>query len=191
MNTKPLARWVQVHTVQFLRFLHSIRVPIHPHFDQVKEKKSGQIVALKTIELEEGESMEDALVEIRVLRDCDSPYVTKYINCYRQGFDKLYVVMELCEVGSVLGMLPKLHLSGFPEPTIAYIISGVLHGLDYLHKAHKMHRDIKACNVLCNSKGEVKLADFGITAMLAATWGRRNTFIGSPYWFASFSLCLC
>ena len=134
--------------------------------------------------------MEDALVEIQVLRDCDSPYVTRYLSCYRQGIDKLYVVMELCEVGSVMGMLPKLGMQGFPEPTIAYIVYGVLKGLEYLHHAHKMHRDIKGGNVLANSKGEVKLADFGITAMLQATWGRRNTFIGSPYWFANIILHL-
>lgn len=133
--------------------------------------------------MEEGESMDDALVEIQVLRDCDSPYVTKYLNCYRQGFDKLFVVMELCEVGSVMGILSKLNLSGFSEPAIAYIIYGVLKGLEYLHKSHKIHRDIKGGNILANLKGEVKLADFGITAVLQATWGRRNTFIGSPYWY--------
>ena len=120
-----------------------------------------------------------------MLRDCDTPYITKYMNCYRQGVDKLYVLMELCEIGSVMGMLPKLGLQGFPEPTIAYIMYGVLNGLLYLHKNHKMHRDIKGGNVLVSTTGQIKLADFGITAMLDNTWGRRNTFIGSPYWFVS------
>ncbi|KAH7818116.1 putative serine/threonine-protein kinase 3 [Monocercomonoides exilis] len=151
---------------------------------KVRVKSTGELAALKTIEMEEGESMDDALTEIQVLRDCDSPYVTRYLNCYRQGFDKLYVVMELCEIGSITSLMSKLSLPGLPEPTIAYVIMGTLQGLRYLHGQHKMHRDIKGGNVLVNKKGEVKLADFGITAMLNATWGRRNTFIGSPYWMA-------
>jgi serine/threonine protein kinase len=151
---------------------------------KVKVKSTGELAALKSIEMEEGESMDDALTEIQVLRDCDSKYVTRYLNCYRLGFDKLFVVMELCEHGSIMSIMSKLSLATLPENSIAYGIYGTLLGLQYLHKAHKMHRDIKGGNVLVNGKGEVKLADFGITAMLNATWGRRNTFIGSPYWMA-------
>lgn len=103
--------------------------------NQVKVKKTGELAALKTIEMEEGESIEDALVEIQVLRDCHSEFVTRYLDCYRKGFDKLYVVMELCEVGSVMSILQKLQMPGFPEPTIAYITYGILKGLEYLHKS--------------------------------------------------------
>lgn len=151
---------------------------------KAKEVKTGLIVALKAIELEEGDSMADALVEIQVLKDCDNPYVTRYLSCYRQGYDKLYVAMELCELGSIISTFPKLKITGLPEPAIAYVLSGTLKGLEYLHKQHKIHRDIKGGNILVNNKGEIKLADFGITAMLNKTWGRRNTFIGSPYWMA-------
>lgn len=151
---------------------------------KAKEIKTGRIVALKAIELEEGDSMADALVEIQVLKDCDCDYVTRYLSCYRQGFDKLYVAMELCELGSIISTFPKLKIDGLPEPAIAYVIFGTLKGLEYMHKRHKIHRDIKGGNILVNNKGEIKLADFGITAMLNKTWGRRNTFIGSPYWMA-------
>lgn len=151
---------------------------------KVKEVATGNIYALKAIELEEGDNLEDALIEIKVLRDCNSRFVTKYLHAYRQGYDKLFVVMELCELGSIVSCFPKLKIKGLPEPAVAYIMLGVLYGLDYLHKQHKIHRDIKGGNVLVNNKGEIKLADFGITAQLNKTWGRRNTFIGSPYWMA-------
>ncbi|KAA6368334.1 MAG: putative Protein kinase superfamily protein, partial [Streblomastix strix] len=148
---------------------------------KAKEKATGKVLALKAVNLEEGENLEDALVEIRVLKDCDSQQITRYFNCYRQGLNKLFITMELCELGSVMSILQKKKMVGYPEPVIAYIVDGILRGLAYLHSHHKLHRDIKGGNILVNSKGEVKLADFGITAMLNATWGRRNTFIGSPY----------
>ena len=59
-----------------------------------------------------------------------------------------------------------------------------LRGLDYLHRMGKMHRDIKGANILLTDEGDVKLADFGVSAEITATLAKRKSFIGTPYWIA-------
>ena len=116
------------------------------------------------------------------MQQCDSPYVVKYYGSYFKGSD-LWIVMEYCGGGSVSDIM-RLRKKTLKEKEIATILKDTLEGLVYLHQRRKIHRDIKAGNILLNSEGHAKLADFGVAGQLTDTMAKRNTVIGTPFWMA-------
>ena len=104
--------------------------------------------------------------------------------------------MEFCGAGSVLDIMklrghywnvPREENEGnktLSETEIATVLSDTLKGLEYLHLRKKIHRDIKAGNILLNMEGHAKLADFGVAGQLTDTMAKRNTVIGTPFWMA-------
>lgn len=145
------------------------------------DKRTGQAVAIKVIDVENAEDeVEDIIQEISILSELQSPYVTKYHGSFLKGSD-LWIIMEFCSGGSCSDLMrPGL----IHEDYICIIVRELLMGLDYLHSDKKLHRDIKAANVLLGQNGQVKLADFGVSGQLSATMTKKNTFVGTPFWMA-------
>ncbi|KAI1884981.1 hypothetical protein AGOR_G00215490 [Albula goreensis] len=151
--------------------------------------KTGQLAAIKVMDVTEEEEDEIKL-EINMLKMHShhrniATYYGAFVKKTPAGHDdQLWLVMEYCGAGSVTDLVKKTKGNCLKEDWIAYICREVLRGLSHLHSHHVIHRDIKGQNVLLTENAEVKLVDFGVSAQLDRTIGRRNTFIGTPYWMA-------
>ncbi|XP_072807399.1 mitogen-activated protein kinase kinase kinase kinase 4 isoform X47 [Vicugna pacos] len=151
--------------------------------------KTGQLAAIKVMDVTEDEE-EEIKLEINMLKKYShhrniATYYGAFIKKSPPGHDdQLWLVMEFCGAGSITDLVKNTKGNALKEDWIAYISREILRGLAHLHIHHVIHRDIKGQNVLLTENAEVKLVDFGVSAQLDRTVGRRNTFIGTPYWMA-------
>ncbi|KAE9418331.1 hypothetical protein Angca_006050 [Angiostrongylus cantonensis] len=143
-------------------------------------RESGHTLAIKKVPVDT--DLQEIIKEISIMQQCDSKYVVKYYGSYFKNSD-LWIVMEYCGAGSVSDIM-RLRRKTLTEREMSAVLRDTIQGLRYLHDLKKIHRDIKAGNILLNTEGQAKLADFGVAGQLTDTMAKRNTVIGTPFWMA-------
>ncbi|XP_067347972.1 serine/threonine-protein kinase 10 isoform X2 [Channa argus] len=149
---------------------------------KARNKETGVLAAAKVIETKSEEELEDYIVEIDILAKCDHHYIVKLLDAFYHD-NKLWIMIEFCPGGAVDAIMLDLD-RGLIEPQIKVVCRQMLEALNYLHSMRIIHRDLKAGNILLMLDGDIKLADFGVSAKNNKTLQRRDSFIGTPYWMA-------
>uniref|UniRef100_A0A0K0FUX3 non-specific serine/threonine protein kinase n=1 Tax=Strongyloides venezuelensis TaxID=75913 RepID=A0A0K0FUX3_STRVS len=139
-----------------------------------------ETVAIKKMNFSGKQAQEkwlDIIKEVQFLKQVKNDYIVEYKGCYLKDYT-CWLVMEYC-IGScsdVIEVLKKPLL----ESEISSIASQALLGLTFLHSLPRIHRDIKAGNILLTDQGIVKLGDLGSVS----TTCPAQSFVGTPYWMA-------
>ncbi|XP_076923715.1 mitogen-activated protein kinase kinase SIPKK-like [Bidens hawaiensis] len=144
----------------------------------VQHKWTGQFFALKMIQMNADEPARRQIT--KELKINQSSQCSNVVVCYQSFYDNgvISIILEYMDGGSLADFLKTVR--SIPEPYLASISKQVLKGLWYLHhEKHIIHRDLKSSNLLINHRGEVKITDFGVSAILASTSGLANTQIGT------------
>ncbi|XP_029525227.1 STE20-like serine/threonine-protein kinase isoform X4 [Oncorhynchus nerka] len=149
---------------------------------KAQNKQTGTLAAAKVIDTKTEEELEDYMVEIDILASCDHRYIVKLLDAFYYE-SKLWILIEFCAGGAVDAVMLELERP-LTEPQIRVVCRQTLEALAYLHEIKVIHRDLKAGNILFSQEGDIKLADFGVSAKNTMTLQRRDSFIGTPYWMA-------
>ncbi|EGG25249.1 putative protein serine/threonine kinase [Cavenderia fasciculata] len=143
-------------------------------------------VAVKIVDLEKAtqECVEDVIREAKVMNGNNHPNLVQYHTSFLHE-SSLWIVMEYLGAGSLADIIKDKFPNGLPEVLAVSVLKSSLRGLQYLHSHHRIHRDFKSDNILIGNKGEIELADFGVTAVLEKNqWNHRKTIVGTPCWMA-------
>uniref|UniRef100_A0AAX7VS38 non-specific serine/threonine protein kinase n=1 Tax=Astatotilapia calliptera TaxID=8154 RepID=A0AAX7VS38_ASTCA len=149
---------------------------------KAQNKQTGVLAAAKVIDTKTEEELEDYMVEIDILASCEHQNIVKLLDAFYYE-SKLWILIEFCAGGAVDAVMLELERP-LTEPQIRVVCRQTLQALVYLHENKIIHRDLKAGNILLTLDGDVKLADFGVSAKNTKTLQRRDSFIGTPYWMA-------
>lgn len=143
-----------------------------------------QDVAIKIIDLEKlpSSTIADFHLQIQAMYQCSKhPHVVRYYTSFVNG-QSLWCVMKYLSGGSCSDIMRISHQNGLDEAAIKIILKDILKALEYFHANGRIHRDIKAGNIVISETGSVQLADFGVSGSLVEQL--RTTLCGSPCWMA-------
>ena len=139
----------------------------------------GRKVALKYCSLKE---IEELKMEIAMQLLSNHPNVVNLLEAFRTP-THVIIAMELM-TGGMLTSLCKCGAHICKEQHIAYVLKCALQALSFMHRQHRVHRDIKSDNIIIDFEGRVKIADFGFATSLTREMNKRSSVVGTPFWMA-------
>lgn len=152
-----------------------------------KHVATDRTVAIKKISKSASLKLSKIRNELITMKMSRHPNVVEFITSYVTK-DEIWVVMEYMDVALSDILSIEIDCDGnqirLEECVIARITRDILRALTRIHKLNRIHRDIRSDNILLNSRGEVKLTDFGQCAQLTKLQPKRNSIVGTPYWMA-------
>ncbi|ENN82278.1 hypothetical protein YQE_01346, partial [Dendroctonus ponderosae] len=149
---------------------------------KAQHRQSGMLAAAKMCRLDGEDDLADFMIEIDILTEIKHPNIVELLEAFQKE-QQLWLLIEYCDGGALDSIMTELE-KPLTELQIAYVCQNMCKGLQFLHKSHVIHRDVKAGNVLLTMAGGVKIADFGVSAKNKSTLQKHDTFIGTPYWMA-------
>ncbi|KAF1965152.1 MAP kinase [Bimuria novae-zelandiae CBS 107.79] len=149
---------------------------------KVQHAATKVVMARKIIHVEAKNEVRKRIVrELRIMHDCNSEYIVAFYGAFQNETGDVIMCMEYMDVGS-LDWVSKT-FGPVRVDVLGKISEAVLGGLAYLYSAHKiMHRDLKPSNILVNSRGQIKLCDFGVSSELEGSIA--ETFVGTGTYMA-------
>ncbi|PIK51445.1 putative dual specificity mitogen-activated protein kinase kinase 1-like, partial [Apostichopus japonicus] len=145
---------------------------------KVRHLSNDMVMARKLIRLEIKPAIRNQIIrELKVLHECNSPYIVGFYGAfYKDG--EISICMEHMDGGSLDLVQKRAKHGRIPENILGKVTVAVLKGLSYLREKHQiMHRDVKPSNILVNSRGEIKMCDFGVSGQLIDSMA--NSFVGT------------
>ncbi|KAJ6468926.1 ste7-like protein [Mycena sanguinolenta] len=148
---------------------------------KVQHVPTGTVMAKKIVLIDaKPAERKKILLELQIMHDCDSPYIVSSYGAYLAE-PNICICMEFMDKGSFDGIYKRI--GAIDIKVVGKVAVAVLEGLRYLYDEHRIiHRDIKPSNVLCNSNGEIKLCDFGVSGELVNSIA--NTFVGTSIYMS-------
>ncbi|KAF3785590.1 Mitogen-activated protein kinase kinase 7 [Nymphaea thermarum] len=145
---------------------------------KARHRSTGRIYALKVVHGDcDSAARRQTIREMEILKKTDSPYLVRCHGIFEGAGGDVCLALEYMEGGTLEGLLRAE--GTFSEGSLVGAARQVLEGLTYLHGQRIVHRDIKPSNLLINRRGEVKIADFGVSKIMARTLEGCATYVGT------------
>ncbi|KAL5482739.1 STE7 [Sanghuangporus weigelae] len=143
---------------------------------KVRHVPTGKIMAKKIVLIDAKPSVRKQILrELQIMHDCHSDYIISFFGAFLSD-PNICICMEFMDKGSLDGIYKRI--GAIDIEVVGRVALAVLEGLTYLYDVHRIiHRDIKPSNILCNSSGQIKICDFGVSGELINSIA--DTFVGT------------